>query len=236
MLNRWPAERGRRRGHGRRSAGGEWGGDAAEEPDEGDLERRIPRGWFADLPGCVRFLWAGVAKYLQTGGIVPSQRFLVGKMIAPVPADYEGRIIELGCGTGALTLRLAARCPAVKILACELNPGLAEHCRRRIAMAGLHRRVSVVSEAAEQVLGTVLERGWSKPDFVISGIPLANIRARQVIALVTAVRQALAEDGMYIQFQHSLLDRGNIQTCFGSVQTVPVLLNFPPAVVYYARR
>ncbi len=200
------------------------------------MERRMSQGWLADLPGNLRFFWAGLAKYLQTGGIVPSQRFLVSKMIAPVPADYEGRVIELGCGTGALTLRLAARCPAAQIVACELNPGLAEHSRRRIAAAGLHRRVSVVSGAAERLLQTVIQGGTARPDFVISGIPLANIRAKAVIALVTAVRQALAEGGMYIQFQHSLLDRGNIRSCFGSVRTVPVFLNFPPAVVYYARR
>ena len=199
------------------------------------LEKRVAQGPFADLPGCLRFFWAGLAKNLQTGGIVPSQRFLVSKMIAPVPLAYEGRIIELGCGTGALTLRLAERCPAARILACELNPALAEHSRRRIAMAGLHRRVAVINDSAEHLLERVIQRGWDKPDYVISGIPLANIRAKQVVALITAVRQALAEQGMYIQFQHSLLDQKKIRACFPTLRTVPVFLNFPPAVVYYAR-
>ena len=40
---------------------------------------------------------------------------------------------------------------------------------------------------------------------------------------------------MYIQFQYSLMDRKKIQKRFASLRTVPVLLNFPPAVVYYAR-
>jgi len=199
------------------------------------LEKRASQGRSADLPGCLRFFWAGLAKNLQTGGIVPSQRFLVSKMIAPVPPGYQGRIIELGCGTGALTLRLAERCPAARIVACELNPALAEHSRRRIAMAGLHRRVAVIADSAEHVLETAIQRGWGKPDYVISGIPLANIRAKQVVALITAIRQALAEEGMYIQFQHSLLDRKKIRACFHSLRTVPVFLNFPPAVVYYAR-
>jgi len=193
-----------------------------DEAEEGDMEKRASQGLFADLPGCWRFFWAGLAKNMQTGGIVPSQRFLVSKMIAPVPPAYQGRIIELGCGTGALTLRLAARCPAARILACELNPALAEHSRRRIAMAGLRRRVAVIADSA-------------KPDYVISGIPLANIRSKQVVALITAVRRALAQEGMYIQFQHSLLDRKKIRACFHNLRTVPVFLNFPPAVVYYAR-
>jgi phospholipid N-methyltransferase len=199
------------------------------------MEKRASQGPFADLPGCLRFFWAGVAKRVQTGGIVPSQRFLISKMIAPVPPAYQGRIIELGCGTGALTLRLAARCPAARILACDLNPALAEHSRRRVAMAGLHRRVAVISDSAEHLLETAIQGGWSKPDFIISGIPLGNIRAKHVVALITAVRQALAEKGMYIQFQHSLIDQQRIRACFASLRTVPVFLNFPPAVVYYAR-
>jgi phospholipid N-methyltransferase len=62
------------------------------------------------LQPCLRFLWAGLARHGQTGDLWPSQRFLIAKMIAPVPKDYCGRIIELGAGTGALTLRLAERC------------------------------------------------------------------------------------------------------------------------------
>jgi phospholipid N-methyltransferase len=57
----------------------------------------------------VDFFWAGLLKHGQTGGIVPSQRFLIAKMIAPVPKAYRGQIVELGAGSGALTLRLANR-------------------------------------------------------------------------------------------------------------------------------
>src|ERR1051326_5915871 len=68
-----------------------------------------------------RFLVAGLIKQGQTGAVFPSQRFLISKMIAPVPRDYEEPIIELGAGTGAITVRLAARCPKARILACEIN-------------------------------------------------------------------------------------------------------------------
>jgi phospholipid N-methyltransferase len=54
-------------------------------------------------------------------------------------------------------------------------------------------------------------------------------------ALLDTIHQNLAEDGMYIQFQHSLLDRKHIRARFAKTRTVPVFLNFPPAVVYYAQ-
>jgi phospholipid N-methyltransferase len=183
----------------------------------------------------LNFFWAGLFKQGQTGALVPSQRFLVAKMIAPVPETCDGLIIELGAGTGALTLRLAARCPKARILACEINPTLARECSNSLARAGLCDRVEVVSTPAEQLLSELVRRGREKPEFVISGIPLGHMGGAKARHLLDVIRQSLGEGGMYIQFQHSLLDRKNIRTRFVETRTVPALLNFPPAVVYYAQ-
>jgi phospholipid N-methyltransferase len=182
------------------------------------------------------FLWAGLLKHGQTGGIVPSQRFLIAKMIAPVPESYRGQIIELGAGTGALTLQLAARCPGARILACEINSILVRGIKRRLTTAGYHGRVEVVSGSAELLLSEIGQRGMAKPDFVISGIPLGNLGREKVGRLLDAIQKTLGEGGMYIQFQHSLLDQKNIRARFQHTRTVPAFLNFPPAVVYYAQR
>jgi phosphatidylethanolamine/phosphatidyl-N-methylethanolamine N-methyltransferase len=184
----------------------------------------------------LRFALAGLANSVQTGGIVPSQRFLIEKMIEPVPADYRGQIIELGAGNGALTVRLAARCPGAQIIACELNPALACDTRRNVAAAGYSGQVEVVSDSAERLLSRRIARGSAKPDFIISGIPLANLDRPSTVALIDLIGRALATTGLYIQFQHSLMDRAKIRARFSRLRTVPVLLNFPPAVVYYAQR
>jgi phospholipid N-methyltransferase len=184
----------------------------------------------------LRFFWAGLVKHGQTGGIVPSQRFLIAKMIAPVPETYRGQVIELGAGTGALTLRLAARCPEARILACEINPTLARDHRRNLAGAGLSGRVELFTGAAADLLSELGKGGVEKPDFIISGIPLGNLGREKAITLIHTIHQTLGEGGMYIQFQHSLLDRKKIRTSFSNLRTVPAFLNFPPAVVYYAHR
>jgi len=190
----------------------------------------------SNIAAYLRFLWAGLVKHGQTGGIVPSQRFLIAKMIAPVPETYRGQVIELGAGTGALTLRLAARCPEARILACEINPTLARDHRHNLADAGLSGRVELFTGPAADLLSELGKGGVEKPDFIISGIPLGNLGRAKALALIHTIHQALGEGGMYIQFQHSLLDRKKIRTRFSSLRTVPAFLNFPPAVVYYARR
>jgi phospholipid N-methyltransferase len=183
-----------------------------------------------------RFLLAGLANHVQTGAVVPSQRFLIDRMIAPVPVDYSGQIIELGAGTGALTRRLAAKCPAARIIACEINPVLARDLSHSLGTAGLLDRVQIVSDSAERLLSALALSGGALPDFVISGIPLGNLDNESVLALVGRISRALARRGLYIQFQHSLMDRKNIKAKFARLRTVPVFLNFPPAVIYYAQR
>jgi phosphatidylethanolamine/phosphatidyl-N-methylethanolamine N-methyltransferase len=172
----------------------------------------------------------------QTGAVVPSQRFLISRMISPVPPDYRGQILELGPGTGALTLRLAARCPQARILACEINPVLARDFRTRLEAAELSHQVEVVSDSAEHLLSQMRRNGAPRLDFIISGIPLAHLSREQVLALVGSIHRGLAPGGMYIQFQHSLIDHKKIKNTFSRLRTVPVFLNFPPAVVYCAQK
>ena len=188
------------------------------------------------LKSYIQFFWAGVKDHTQTGAIVPSQRILVDKMIAPIPVDYCGQVLELGAGNGALTLRLAQTRPKARILACEINPVLARDLRQNLDRAGINGRVEVVSDAAEELLSGLAANGRAKPDYIISGIPLCNVGKDETVALIRQIKSTLKETGMYIQFQHSLVDRRKIQASFTKLRTVPVLLNFPPAFVYYATK
>src|SRR5512140_3714255 len=111
----------------------------------------------------LHFLWAGLARQGQTGGIIPSQRFLIAKMISPVPETYRGQVIELGAGSGALTLRLAARCPEARILACEINPTLARDHKWNLAGAGFSGRVELFAGSAEHLLSELGKSGVERP-------------------------------------------------------------------------
>ncbi len=182
------------------------------------------------------FLWAGLSKHRQTGGLVPSQRFLIGKMLAPVSPGFCGRIVELGAGGGALTRRLATRCPQARILACEINPTLARDNQARLADAGLDRRTEVVAAPAQEVLRDLMETGAEPPEYVISGIPLGNLGREATCDLIDRIARVLRPGGLYIQFQHSWLDLKKIRTRFADTRVAPVFLNLPPALVYFARR
>ncbi len=187
------------------------------------------------LASYLHFFVAGLIHQGQTGGIIPSQRFLIDKMIEPVPPGHAGRVVELGSGSGALTVRLAARCPHARILACEINPTLARDTEHNLARVGLRSRVHVACEPASAVLAR-LRQQKERVDYIISGIPLGTLDGEQALELIRDIHCTLAPGGWYVQFQHSLLDRKKIETTFSTLRTVPVLFNLPPAVIYYAQK
>jgi phospholipid N-methyltransferase len=108
--------------------------------------------------------------------------------------------------------------------------------RKNLDESGINGRVQVVSDSAEELLTEMRHSKEPRPDYIISGIPLCNVRRDQTVALIKQIKSALSSKGMYIQFQHSLVDRRKIQERFPQLRTVPVLLNFPPAFVYYATK
>lgn len=54
-------------------------------------------------------------------------------LLACLPRHSYGQALELGCGTGELTARLAQRCDCV--LAIDLSPTAIDHCRTALAQA-----------------------------------------------------------------------------------------------------
>ena len=56
-----------------------------------------------------------------------------------LPAN--GRMADLGCGPGDITIRLALALPGWTVTGLDAGPNMLSHARRRLAAAGLARRV-----------------------------------------------------------------------------------------------
>ena len=103
-------------------------------------------------------------------------------LAAAVPARPGERVLELGCGSGAAFLCLAARVPELDIVAVEREPALAALARDNAERAGLGDRVTVVEgDIADPALRRALPRcahGFANPPFWPAGTaPPAALRA-----------------------------------------------------------
>jgi release factor glutamine methyltransferase len=73
----------------------------------------------------------------------PETERLVELALARLPSDRPLRVLDLGTGTGAIALALAAERPAARVVAVERSPGAAAVARGNAAALGLAARVSV---------------------------------------------------------------------------------------------
>jgi tRNA1(Val) A37 N6-methylase TrmN6 len=64
-------------------------------------------------------------------------------LAASVAARPGERVIEAGCGPGAVLTQIAARCPEVKLVGVEREPEMAELARRNVEANGLGDRAEI---------------------------------------------------------------------------------------------
>ncbi|MCD2421907.1 methyltransferase [Niabella pedocola] len=175
------------------------------------------------------FLRAAYENLAQTGSLVESSSRLAGRMTRMVDFNASVHIVELGAGTGSITRHLLEQMNIrSRLTAFEINPQLFD----KLKAMRQHNFVAVNDDVCrlQQYLcnGTV--------DYVISGLPLANLDMRTKAQLLEGVKALLKPGGLYIQFQYSLNDRALLRRTFPLVQLGFEPINIPPAFIYYAQK
>src|SRR5262245_26771070 len=66
-------------------------------------------------------------------------------LAASLPADLQGKVIDLGCGVGAAMLCLAARLPQLQLTGLERDPATAALARDNVARNNLAARARVLT-------------------------------------------------------------------------------------------
>lgn len=175
------------------------------------------------------FLKAAWRNIRQTGSVVESSPALTARMTDIIQFQKPLSIVELGAGTGVMTRHLLGRMsPASTLASFEINPELF-----RILSAVKDQRAS---HHNADVLGLAAYVPDESADYILSGIPLANLDAPTKSALLERCHQALKPGGFFIQFQYSLKDIAAIRQRFPAVCYGFTLLNIPPAFIYYAQK
>jgi release factor glutamine methyltransferase len=109
----------------------------------------------------------------------PDTEVLVDWLLEQVPADEPGPIYvaDIGCGSGAIGLAVAAERPSVRVYAVDVDDAALQTTKRNVAALGLEQRVGVLR-------GDLLDAvPAQRPiDYVLSNppyIPSADIDALQ---------------------------------------------------------
>jgi len=161
----------------------------------------------------------------SVGSITPSSKFLTNKMLETVDFSKAKLVIELGSGSGIITTQLLKKINKdARLIAFETNSDFYRDLKKIN-----DDRVEVHNQSALS-----LEKYFSPEsvDYIVSGIPLANLSVSDKKNLLISSYKALKPNGRFIQFQYSLESKKDLEKVFDRVNVDFTPLNIPPAFVF----
>jgi len=164
----------------------------------------------------------------RNGSIVPSSPRLTEAMIAGLPWDRIGTLVELGPGVGTFTDAIMARVrPDARVILVEVDPGYAAH------LAARHGARATVERASAADLDAILARHRiDTPDCIVSGLPLASLPVAVSGRIADHIRRYVGRGTIYRSFTYR---PGRTLRFFGdgvlTYRSRIIWANFPPAVV-----
>ncbi len=160
------------------------------------------------------------------GSIVPSSRFLVDAVLAPVEWSRARVIVEYGPGVGTFTTEILRRMRGDAILVViETNLEFVKFLGSQF----IDPRPILEHDSAQNV-GRILERrGIPRADYVVSGIPLGSMPDSLRSEIAVASRQALGPTGELLVYQFTSRTLRVLRQTFRHVRRGFELRNFPPA-------
>jgi phosphatidylethanolamine/phosphatidyl-N-methylethanolamine N-methyltransferase len=194
------------------------------------------RGLELDIVEHLEFFQAFIREPASVGALSPSSRALALAMIEGFDLRHADTIVELGAGTGAFTGPILERIGKhTTFLAMELDPIHARSLKRRFPS------LAVYNDSAERMLEYLALHQKDTADYVVSGLPWANIPPQAQDQIMDEILASLGTDGVFSTFAYvharwlpkARQFRRVLQRRFGRVETTPVIWrNLPPAFVY----
>lgn len=179
----------------------------------------------------VRFLRSWIEKPLHMGAVMPSSKVLARTVARYVDPHFDGPVIELGPGTGAITDALIAHGVAEKrLVLVEFDPGFCALLRERYPQA------IVIQGDAYNLDQTLSE--WKEPAAaMVSGLPLVTKPMLVRLKLMRDAFLKMEAGAPFIQFTYSVAPP--IPKSLPGIHTQAserVWMNLPPARVWVYRK
>lgn len=163
------------------------------------------------------------------GSIIPSSRFLIKQLLEPINWGRARVIVEYGPGVGTITSEVLRHLrPDATLIAIEMNPDFVRHLRGSIE----DRRLHVVEGSAVQVDEVLRRLGFTRADYIISGIPFSTIPAPVREQILRKTCDVLEPGGAFLVYQFSTRVLQDLKRIFGYVSRSFQPLNVLPAHLF----
>ncbi len=167
---------------------------------------------------------------LMLGSLIPSSRFLIGRLLKKVDWARARTIVEYGPGVGTITAHILAKMsPDARLIAFEMNDRFVRHLARNFSDPRLH----VVHGSAENVQQELDRLKLDGADYIISGIPFNNMRVEMRVRIARQIREVLNPGGEVLIYQFTRTVLPHLRTNFSQVHQEFEPRNFPFAMLFH---
>lgn len=167
---------------------------------------------------------------VMVGSIIPSSRYTIRKMLAPVNWDECKVFVEYGPGVGTFCRPVLERLRRDGLLiVIDTNPLFIDYLRSTITDS---RFVAVLGSAAD-VEDIVLAHGHDHADYVLSGLPFSTLPEGVGPAIAEATWHVLRPGGAFLVYQFTARARAFMARHFKRIDDGLELLNVPPCFLFW---
>jgi phospholipid N-methyltransferase len=167
---------------------------------------------------------------VMVGSIIPSSRFTITKMLAPVKWDECKVFVEYGPGVGTFCRPVLSRLRRDgQLIVIDTNPLFIDYLRATITDS----RFSAVHGSAADVEEIVRAHGHDHADYVLSGLPFSTLPDGVGPAIASATHRVLRPGGAFLVYQFTAKARDFMAKHFTRIDSGFELLNVLPCFLYW---
>lgn len=164
------------------------------------------------------------------GSLIPSSRFLVGRLLGKIDWSRARTIVEYGPGVGTISNHILGRMsPQARLIVFEMNEDFVDYLRRAFPDPRLH----VVHGSAENVGRELARLQLDGADYIISGIPYTTMPEQLRGKIMRESREALNPGGAVLVYQFTRAVLPYLRTYFNQVYQDFEPFNILPARLFY---
>lgn len=201
-------------------------GDLVQDRLGQKIKRRIKRA----LGPWGVFLQGFVEHPVMVGSIIPSSRFTIAKMLAPVQWDECKLFVEYGPGVGTFCRPVLDRLPRDgRLIVIDTNPLYIDYLKATITDS----RFTPVLGSATDVEEIVRAHGHDNADYVLSGLPFSTLPAGIGPAIAAATYRVLRPGGAFLAYQFRASARDYMAQQFTRIDAGFEWLNMLPCKLFW---
>ncbi len=150
--------------------------------------------------------------------LLPRYTEMLDSIVRCVPADCT-TIVDLGCGTGELSLRLLSRCPQAQVIAIDYSPRMLEFAHQRITQAGYHHRWEPLEADFGELAGATRSDGpMQGAEACVSSLAIHHLRDEMKQTLFNWVFGLLKPGGCFWNGDPVIPETPHLRAVYQSVR------------------